>query len=128
MRKCENQFEAHRRSKRKSKRNMRSYMSNDPHERQLSTFMLRDGVAIRWRCFVTFRLDNVCPECFIRCIGTATHVHNVSDNMDGLKNAPLNINFSLQNIFRAADSLFFFFFSLKFFGEICRVYMNEMCV
>lgn len=37
----------------------------------------------------------------------STHVHNVSDNIDGLKSASLNINFPLQNIFRAPDSFFF---------------------
>lgn len=71
---------------------------------------------MRWRgrplaMFCHFWLDNAL-RVYVRAfhplhIGTATHVHNVSDNIDGLKSASLNINFPLQNIFRASNSLFF---------------------
>lgn len=118
----------------KLKGNTRLCMSHDLHERQFSTFMLCNGaLASRWRCFVTFRLDNaslVCMSgCFIRCIGTATHVHNVSDNIDGLKR-PVEYKFLFaKTVFRASDSNIFLFVCLKFCerSQIRRVYDRDMC-
>lgn len=114
----------------KSKRNTRPCVSNDLHERQFSTFMLRDGVAIRWRCFVTFRLDNA-------CISGAFHpLYRYSDTCTQcqrqygwIKERPVEYKFPFTKHFSCP--WFSFFFSSKFFGDrrdMPSLYDRDMCV
>lgn len=68
---------------------------------------------------------------FIRCIGTTTHVCiQCQWQYRWIKErTPLNINFSLQNIFSCAWFPYFFVCSRVFqSSQICRVYDRDMCV
>lgn len=101
--------------------------------RQFLTFMLCDGAAARWRCFVTFRLDNAS----LVYIQAFHPLHRYGDTCIQCQwqyrwikeRTPLNINFSLQNIFSCAWFPYFFclFKSFSEFADMPSLWSRYVC-